>query len=114
MWQSGDADAQSAQHIEQSITDAEKEWAIYLEDALAAYGAIGVLPYKIFLTADNDVAPLFINFLKIEKTDTTAVWRKNISVVYISKDILTPFYTSAPTLTFDDCVAIDSIFLSRF
>ncbi len=114
MWQSGDADAQSAQHIEQSITDAEKEWAIYLEDALAAYGAIGALPYKIFLTADNDVAPLFINFLKIEKTDTTAVWRKNISVVYISKDILTPFYTSAPTLTFDDCVAIDSIFLSRF
>lgn len=114
LWQSGAADAQSAQKIEETLMDAEHEWSIYFEDALSSLGNVNTIPQKVFLTVDTDVAPLFVQFFKTSKTDLTASWRKGVSVVHMSEDLLKNFYTSPQSLIFDECIALESIFLSMF
>lgn len=114
LWQSGTADAESTQKIEETLIDAEHEWSIYFEDALSSLGKVHTLPQKVFLTVDTDVAPLFVGFFTTSKTDLTASWRKGVSVVHMSEDLLKNFYTSSPILVFDECVALESIFLSVF
>jgi len=114
LWREHSSDAESAKNIEQIIADMEREWSVYFEEALSSLGKIGTLPQKVFFTADTDVAPLFIEFFNTPKTDMTSSWRKNLSVIHLSEDALKDFYTSRHSVLFDECIAIESIFLSLF
>ncbi|MCX6703179.1 MAG: hypothetical protein NTV02_00610 [Candidatus Zambryskibacteria bacterium] len=114
LWKSRGVTADMDEKINQVISDVEHEWSIYLEDALSSLGEISTLPKKIFITIDTDVADVFLEFLKIQKTDATGVWRKNIVPLHLSEEVLKHFYVSKDHLTFDECIAIDSIFLGSF
>lgn len=100
--------------IQNILVDAEREWSIYLEDALLSFGPVSTLSQKVYVTSDTDVAPLFVQFLKTPHTDTTTAWRRNLTVVHLSEEVLSHFYISENHLTFDECMALDSIFLSTF
>lgn len=114
LWQSNAADAESAQKMQEALVDAEHEWSIYFEDALSSLGKVNTLPQKVFLTVDTDVAALFVEFFKTPKTDLTASWRRGVSVVHMSEDLLKNFYKSPQSFVFDECVALESVFLSVF
>jgi len=114
LFQNGSATPEMEGKIKEVLVDVEHEWSIYLEDALSFIGPIGILPQKVYLTADPDTASIFVGFLKTQHTDTTLLWRRGVTVVHLSEDILSHFYISGNHLTFDECVALDSIFLSSF
>lgn len=114
LWQTDASHAESAKKIESIVADVEREWSVYFEDALTSLGDIGTLPQKVFLTVDTDIAPLFIQFFTTAKTDLTTSWRKNVSVVHLSESALKDFYVSPKTVLFDECIALESIFLSLF
>jgi len=113
----GTVASEMGEKINAVLSDAEREWSIYLEDAfasLAASGGVQSLPQKMYLTADPDVAGVFMNFIQTPHTDTTALWRRGSVVIHLSQEVLSHFYVSGNHLTFDECVALDSIFLSTF
>lgn len=114
VWQTGKLHTEKDAHMHQVISDVEREWNVYLEDVLVSFGETGALPQKVYLTADTDIAPIFVEFLKIQKTDATASWRKGVMPVHLKEDMLSHFYISPENLPFDECVAIDTIFLAIF
>jgi len=114
LFQNGTATLEMEGKIKEILIDVEHEWAIYLEDALSSIGPIESLPQKVYLTADQDTASLFVDFIKTPQTDSTLLWRRGVTVVHLSEDILSHFYKSDNHLTFDECVALDSVFLSSF
>ncbi len=114
LWQTGNAQEDIETKIQEALLDVEREWSIYLEDALSHLGDIRSLPQKVYITADSDVVHVFMDFLKVSKIDMTALWRKGLLVGYIGEEMLTRFYNSPNHLTFDECIALDSIFLGVF
>ncbi|MDP2705448.1 MAG: hypothetical protein U1D31_00240 [Patescibacteria group bacterium] len=51
--------------VEQVIKEVEEEWVIYLNEVAKDLAGQGnVLPRKVFLTVDDDVAPVFLSYLK--------------------------------------------------
>jgi len=114
VWQTGKLHTEKDIHMHGVVNDVEREWNVYLEDVLVSFGEVGALPRKVYLTADTDTAPIFVEFLKIQKTDATASWRKGVMPVHLTEDMLGHFYISPKNLPFDECVALDTIFLSIF
>lgn len=113
----GTVASEMGEKINAVLADAEREWSIYLEDAFSSLmisGGVQSLPQKMYLTADPDVASVFMNFIQTPHTDTTALWRRGSIVIHLSQEVLSHFYVSGSHLTFDECVALDSIFLSTF
>ncbi len=78
--------ADNSASIENAMQMIEKEWAIYLEDTLHTLSPDLVLPKNLYLTASDDVAPLFVKFFKLEKSDATGVWRKKLVITHIDKE----------------------------
>lgn len=112
--QNSAASTEMEEKIKNALAEAESEWSIYLEDAFSSLGDIRALPQKMYLTSDTDVAGIFLAFLKAPHTDATMLWRRGAQVVHLSEEVLSHFYVSGNHLTFDECVALDSIFLSTF
>ncbi len=115
--QEGTVVSEMGQKIETVLVDAEREWSIYLEDAfssLVASSGVQTLPQKMYMTADPDVASIFMKFIQTPHTDTTALWRRGSIVIHLSREVLSHFYVSGEHLMFDECLALDSIFLSTF
>lgn len=54
--------------IDEAIEDVKAEWLIYLDESLRELEQGGVLPKKIFITVDDDVADVFLEFLKSSST----------------------------------------------
>ncbi|MEY4602366.1 MAG: hypothetical protein RL292_307 [Candidatus Parcubacteria bacterium] len=114
LWQNKNASVEMEEKIKGALAEAESEWSIYLEDAFSSMGDIRALPQKMYLTSDTDVASIFMDFIKAPHTDATMLWRRGAQVVHLSEEVLSHFYVSGNHLTFDECVALDSIFLASF
>ena len=69
--------------IEEIFADVEKEWSIYLENGLSDLSPQFILPGNVYLTCDSDVENIYTNFLKLSKTDETAMFRKNIEINFL-------------------------------
>ncbi len=103
---SGKADTGLSEQMQSVFALVEKEWAIYFEDALVSLDPHCVLPSKIFLSVPADLAPVYQEFLALPKSDATAVYRKNISIVPVTAELLAPVYTHNPQELFDAHVAV--------
>ncbi len=104
------------EHIEKMqsiISDIEKEWSIYLEQALSELDPNYFLPGRIYLTADEDILDLYCKFLKLTKNDQTQNFRKNVDIVNINNKLLSPFYKNASSNVVDSFIAILAIFYSK-
>jgi hypothetical protein len=114
LYMSGKVDDSTYNTMQEVLTEAEKEWSIYFEDTLVELNKGVTLPSKVYITADSDVAQLFINFLKISKTDATMAFRQTVDTVSITHDTLSGLYESASLVSTDEFIGILSIFYSKF
>ena len=92
MYMSKKVDDSTFDSIQNLLEDLEKEWSIYLEDTLLTLSPEMVLPKKIYIVTNNEVSSIFIDFLKLPKTDTTSNFRKHLEIVHMDESILSKFY----------------------
>ncbi len=107
-------DASFDQKMKEIIVNTEKEWAIYLENALTELSSQLLLPSKLYLLADSDVANLYFNFLSMSKTDATAGFRKNLSLVHLNKEALSKNFRDDSPFRLDEFSIILSCFYDKF
>lgn len=95
----------------------EKEWAGYFEDVLLTLSPTPtravVLPMILYMAADLDIAPIITDFIKLEKTDATAAFRKNAHVVHLNDEVLSPLYEIDPKVEQNERVALMAIFFKK-
>jgi cell division ATPase FtsA len=105
-------DKETSTIIDEILYEVEKEWSIYLENALSEFSENMALPESLYLTSDEDVSGIYSEFLKLSKTDSTSDFRKNLNLVYLNKKTLSNFY-EAPVGLPDDFISILAVFYSK-
>jgi cell division ATPase FtsA len=113
LYNSARLDKDTSQIIDEILYEVEKEWSIYLENALSEFSENMALPESLYLTSDEDVRDIYSEFLKLSKTDSTSDFRKNLNLVYLNKKTLSNFY-EAPISFPDDFTPILAVFYSKF
>ena len=107
-------DSFTSSRIQEVLKDILQEWSIYFEDTFLALSTEGLLPKKVYITADSDIAFIAIEFLKLEIMDSTADFRKNLDITYIDYKILSNFYESDPKVFKDEFIDILAVFYNKF
>lgn len=103
----------SLDSIRATLVNLEKEWSIYFEDALTSFSTNIVLPKQIYITVEDDIEPVFIDFLKMEKTDKTKDFRKNISITSIKRETLAHLYRTDSKVKENQFIVILALFFDK-
>lgn len=90
------SDDEISTKIQEVLSDAEKEWSIYFENAFTELSKNMGLPSTVCLSAAEDVADLYSSFLQTPKDDTTAEFRKNTQVFQLDVATMSHLYNSDP------------------
>jgi hypothetical protein len=90
------SDDETTTQMQEVLSDAEKEWSIYFENAFTELSKSAVLPPIVCLTAGEDVSDLYSGFLEIQKEDQTAEFRKNIQVFHLDERAMSHLYNTDP------------------
>jgi hypothetical protein len=98
LYKSDKIDNSTIEAIQEILVNIEREWAIYLENALIELSPSIILPSRVYITSDDDVAQIFMDFIKLSKTDATSLFRKNVDIIRINEETLKSFLdkNSAP------------------
>lgn len=96
--------------IEGVLSSVEKEWSVYLENALNEISPNAILPSSLFLTSDDDISNIYKYFLTIQKLDSTALFRKNLNITQIDLDKLSSFYFTKTYVPLDEFVIMDALY----
>ena len=86
------SDENTSGQIQEVLGDVEKELSIYFENAFSELSKGKALPPVVCLTAGEDVADLYFDFLKLSKDDQTAEFRKNIQVFRLDTPAMSHLY----------------------
>lgn len=105
---------ENLEKIERVLVDLEKEWAIYLENALQELCVDMHLPKKVYLTSETDSAFFFEKFLMLSKTDTTSDFRKNIDITKIERETLSAFYKTDFKSKTNQFIGMVALFYNKF
>src|SRR3989338_2171543 len=114
MYISGKINDSSKSSIKEIFDTLEQNWIEGLKDALTTFSPTMTLPGKVFITTDDDTAPIFIDFLKSEKIGILLDFIKNINITNINKELLLPFYKTEPQIGENEFVVILSLFCDKF
>ncbi|MES3004711.1 MAG: hypothetical protein V4690_01205 [Patescibacteria group bacterium] len=106
-------DTVTTELIDLVVGDIEKEWAIYLEDALLTFSPKGAVPKTIFITGEKDINKIFLNFLAMEKKDKTQNWRNGLKLVEVDTQALEHLYIDAYPKEKDIFVGIETVFYDK-
>ncbi len=106
-------DDETSKKVETILIDAEKEWSIYFESALTELSPTLEIPNNIYLTADDDVAQIFIEFLNMPKTDATSNFRRNAKIHRLDKETLINNCNVSPGIHVDEFILILAIFYNK-
>ncbi len=90
------SDDETVAKMQEILSDAEKEWSIYFENAFTELAKNIALPSTVCLTASGDVEDLYANFLQIPKEDETAKFRKDIQIFRLDSGAMSHLYNSDP------------------
>lgn len=114
MYASGHAAPESAEKIELVCKKAMKEWGSYFFHSVSDIAQGGTLS-KIFLTVDEEVAPLFIQAIKEHVTidDAQQTSLENTHVILLDAEKLSQFISYAPHTQKDPFIALEGIFCTR-
>ncbi len=99
--------------ISDVLIQIEKEWAIYFENGILELCPDMVLPTNLFLTTNEDVAEVYIDFLSLQKTDATINFRKNVKITNINLEKTADFYENLSGFVLDEFAVILSLFYKR-
>jgi hypothetical protein len=104
---------EDGQKMDNIFSDVEKEWSIYLENGLSELSPQFILPGNVYLTCDSDLENVYTNFLRLNKTDETSMFRKNIQINYINKESMSSFLNPSPGVKWNEFVAILAAFYNK-
>lgn len=90
------SDDETNAQMQEVLSDAEKEWSIYFENAFTELSKSAVLPPVVCLSAGEDVSDLYSGFLETQKEDQTAEFRKNIQVFHLDERAMSHLYNTDP------------------
>jgi cell division ATPase FtsA len=96
VWNAKKSDDETTAKIQEVISDAEKEWSIYFENAFVELAKNATLPPVVCLVAGEDVESVYSDFLKTPKDDSTAEFRKNIQIFCLDTATMSHLYDSNP------------------
>ncbi len=99
--------------LDDIIVDVEKEWSIYLENALQELAQKESLPATVYMTCDPDVAELYRKFLTLPKLDSTAEFRKNINLIHIGNESLVKSCETVAGVKPSEFLSILAIFYNK-
>jgi hypothetical protein len=102
-----------AEKLENIFIDLEKEWSVYFEDVLVDFSPTLTLPINIYMTVDADIAPVIVDFIKLPKTDVTAVFRKNVHVVHLEDEVFSTLYEGESRLEKNERVSLMALFFKK-
>lgn len=109
----GRLNSEDQEKIEAVFVDVEKEWSIYLENGLIELSPEMILPGNVYLTADEDVSDIYLKFLKLSKTDSTAMFRKGLNLTHVSMENTSSFYNADTTIRTNEFAVILAIFYNK-
>jgi hypothetical protein len=89
------SDEETIGKMKEVLSNVEKEWSIYFENAFTELSKNMTLPSVICLTAGADVADLYSDFFKLPKDDQTAEFRKNVQVFHLDASGMSHLYNAA-------------------
>jgi hypothetical protein len=104
------ADSNMTERIIDILSDIEKEWSIFLEDTLLKLSPTMSLPTTIYITAEKDIVPLYLDFFKLSKSDNTSNFRKNLQTIHLSKDLINKLCKFKGNIKQDEFIGIISLF----
>lgn len=108
------SDSSIVPETEIAFQNSEKEWAVYLEDALSALSSNNdILPRRMYLFSKDDITPVFSDLLKQEKNDTTHNFRKNLDIIDIPDSLFSSYYEKFFAGGVDRQMSILVIFCNR-
>jgi hypothetical protein len=99
--------------IEEIITEIEKEWSVYFENALLQLSPSMAIPPNVYMTAENDVAAIYSTFMKLSKSDATSSFRNNVSLTHINSETLSNLFVKDPLIIVNEFVAMSAIFYNK-
>ena len=106
------SDDETAIQMQEVLSDAEKEWSIYFENAFVELSKNSTLPSFICLTSGEDVANLYYDFLGTHKEDATAEFRKNIQIFHLDTSAMSHLYNTNPKFKPNVFLSVLTIFSS--
>lgn len=95
------------------VVAVENEWSVYIENALTELAPDMNLPSTMFITAESDVAQMYIDFLSMPKTDTTNIFRKNLKLEYINLEKTSSFYENQSGFVLDEFIVLIGLFYKK-
>lgn len=114
MYTSGHAEPEVALRIEKAYAVAVAEWGTYCIRAMNDVVRGSNTPSKIYVTVDEEVAPLFISAIKdtVARNEPAAQMFKNIVPVLIDKETIGHFVEYGPNAKEDPFLALESVFFN--
>lgn len=106
-------DEQNSTKVREVLSSSEKEWSIYLENALMELSPTLTLPSTLYLTVDSDYYSIFESFLTTAKMDQTNLFRKNLKISRIDISTLATFYENITGFTLDEFIVLISLFYKK-
>ncbi|KND47611.1 MAG: hypothetical protein AB201_01610 [Parcubacteria bacterium C7867-006] len=113
MFSSDKSDDSVNQKMHEVIAEIEKEWAIYLENALVELSPTINLPSNIYLMSDSDVVHIYTEFLKMPKTDTTSIFRKMLNINIIDEIVVSKFIKNQAVGKIDEFITFVALFYKK-
>ncbi|MFZ2620919.1 MAG: hypothetical protein WAX85_02640 [Minisyncoccia bacterium] len=113
LFNSNKTDESTSEMMKEILTNIEKEWAIYFEDTLLKFISFTPLPKILYMTSEQDISKLFLDFLKLSKADSTSDYRKNIEPIYIDQEKLESLCQKNKTTMSDEFITILSVFYNK-
>ncbi len=106
-------DPETTTHVQEILLDVEKEWSIYLDNAVQELAPQKSIPSTVYLTVDSDVAPIYKDFLSLIKADATADFRKNMNLIRLDENTLSHFCETQKGVYINEFVTILAIFFNK-
>lgn len=106
-------DDENGNKISELLVSSEKEWSIYLENALLELSPSLTLPSTIFLTTQSEYFTLYESFLNTPKIDQTTVFRKNLKINRLDISSLSSFYENNSGNVIGEFIVLVSLFYKK-
>jgi hypothetical protein len=97
--------------IEVVITQGKDEWIARLEKSLTSFVNVGVLPRKVFFTADTDVAGFFTGLINKARAELWA--GEGVEVVYLDHLMVSKFMTFESEVVRDPFIAVEALLAGK-
>lgn len=109
----GKSDDATRMKIQTTLIAARKEWMQYFTEALADLSKDLALPYRVFFTADGDVAPWFADVLRSEEFEKYTFTDEPFQVTIFDSPILSGFSSIAAQVPQDPFILLEAVFVAK-